>query len=196
MLKRFFCALVLAGAVFALSAQTIPPALTLTTSSPVYPGATLSVNVGLTGSGASNIAAFGFTLPAASTAPTVGVASTAAGKAVYSNAANVLLVSPVTAPNSTAYADGPVASFTYTVPLTATFGSTVSLALTNPLAASSTGNAVVVTSAPLVATVAMSPVCVQDIVAATTAYLSSPTQAALNLIVTDLAAGQTGGACH
>jgi len=174
------------------------PVLTLSTTGAVYPGATLAVTVGLTGSSGQNISGLQFGLPAGSSAMLPGAASTAALKTLRTSTAGttVLLVgwsgsTPPTASNAP-YADGVVGTFSYLVP--AGMGP-LSLALTGPVAASTTGQNVAITTAPLALTVGLDPACASAITTNVGSWTTNPSAAGFVAIVMELAAASTTGTC-
>jgi len=179
------------------------PKLTLSTTSLAYPGANIMVSATLSGSSGLNISGIGFTAPSVS-GLALGTASTAAGMSLYQSGAgpiNALLIgyaNPSTGPviGTAVYTDGVVATFNYTIPSTAAIGSTISLSLVSPLAASSAGTAVALTVVPVALNVGLSAACLLDINTAINTYLSGPTQSVLNTLTADLTAALTGGVCH
>ena len=182
------------------SAQT---ALTLASTSTVYPGSVMSFTVALSGSAGQNISGLGFTLPANSTGAALGTASTAAGKTLWSATApnlTQLLIGITNATpavlTNTAYGDGAVLTFSYTVPATATVGSLLSLSLSAPAAASSAGLNVPVTSPTFTATVGYQSTCLTAITGNVAGYLATPTITLLDKILTELVAANGTGTCQ
>lgn len=183
-----------------LSAQ---PVLTLTTNSAAFPGSVMSFSIALSGSSGNNISGLGFALPAGSSAPVLGAASTTATKTLWSATApneTQLLIGITNATpavlTNTAYADGAVLTFSYTVPSTATVGSVLSLALASPAAASAAGLNVAVTSPTFTATVGYQSTCLAAITANVTSYLATPTIALLDKLLTELVAANSTGTCQ
>jgi hypothetical protein len=168
------------------------PQLTVSTSSPVYPGATLNVTVTLSGSAGSNISAIGFALPGGSAALT----SSVSGKFAFTNGNNALLVGFNNGTgNDTAYSDGPVATFTYTVPTASPAGIGLIVALASPLASNTSGGVVTISSQAFSGIVGLSSTCVNAIQSAITSYLAAPSQTLLGQITADLSTALTGGSC-
>lgn len=181
----------------ALGASAQNAALSSSTLNAVYPGAPLTVDVTLTGSLGLNIAALSYNMFAGASGPTVGPASTAAGKTVFFSAGKpvVLLLSPLLAPNKSVYSDGVVSSLLYTVPAGTVVGSVIDLATLSPYAADSSGATVNILSMASPVTVGMSPACFTFIQAEILAFELAPSQALLGQIVANLATGLTGGVC-
>ncbi len=183
-----------------LQAQTI----TLSTASPVYPGATINLTASLSGSAGKNIDGLGFTLPAGSISPVAAAASTAATKTLWSSAnGNLLLIgftnpAPPSQPviTNAAYADGPVATFAYAVPATAIVGAPLSLSLTNLAAVNPTGTAVPLSGVPFTANVAFAPNCLTAITANVSSYLANPSITILGQIVSELVSANGTGVCQ
>lgn len=184
---------------FALHAQ---PVVTISTASPVYPGAVLNVAATLSGSAGQNIDGIGFTLPAGFSVPSMGPASVAASKTLWNGSANgnQLLIGYTGAPppavpviTNVAYGDGALLTFSYTVPATAAIGSPLSLSLTNLSAVNPSGSAVPITIAPLTATVSYAATCLAAINGNVASYLSAPSIALLGQIVAELGSGERRG---
>ena len=170
------------------------PQVTLSTSSPVYPNSTIAVAATLSGSAGANLDAIGLGLPSGSSLPVVGAASTAAGKMLYSNGNTVVLLPPVATPNINTYADGVVASFTYTVPA-APPGTVVPLSLT-ALGVMVGGSPVAIATPTINLTISVTAGCSAKIQADIAQYLAAPSVALLGQTVLDMAAAMGGGACN
>ena len=172
----------------------------MTTASPVYPGANVVVTVTLAGSAGLNVDGIGLTLPAGSTNPVAGTASTIATKTLWSGGTNMLLIGITTGSpgiiTNAVYADGPVLTFSVPIAAGAMVGSTVNLSLTNALAVNPSGTAVALTTPTLTLTVGTNPTCITAINGHITAYLAAPSIGALGQIVTELAAAATTGTCQ
>ena len=188
--------LILLEALQALAAQ---PALVISTNSQVYPGATLSVTVGLTGSSGANIAGVGFVLPAGASNLALGTAASAANKSLFTGNQTVLLLGwqpGGSSANATVITDGPLLTFTFQVPAGQQYSSTLTIGLSSSLASSAAGATVPITVSPLSVMVTVSTTCVSAIQNAVAAFETSPTQLLLNQITGDLVAAMAGGACQ
>lgn len=188
---------------FFASVMCAQTSLTLSTSTPIYPGSALNMVVTLAGSAGQNIAGFEFGLPAGSTSIAVGAASTAATKTAW-DAGTTLLLTGLTNPAAPAvplvsnltYADGIVLTFSYPVAASTAPGTQLAFSLSAPLAANLAGSAVTVMSPTFTALVGVNPTCISAIETSIAAFLAAPTIAGLTHIQAELVAAGSTGICQ
>ena len=177
--------------------------LVQSTTSTAYPGATVMVTVSASGFTGNNVAAVGFTAPAGASGMTNGAASVAASLTMYTSNSpmNALFVGMTNLGalgviTTGTYTDGVVSSYDYVVPATAALGSTVTLALTNPMAVTLLGAAVPLTANSLTLTVGISASCLTAIDANINGWLSTTSQTLMGKIEGELQSAHSTGTCQ
>ncbi len=182
-----------------LAASLHAQVITTTTTDPVVPGATLKISVSLVNSAGKDIQAIGAVLGSGGS-PVAGAASVAASKTLWSNGNNLLLLGvtadPVPAYSKTAYGDGVLFSYSFTIPAGAQVGSSITVPANGLLAVNGAGTQIPTTNATLVLTVGISASCLAVINNNIQTYLATPSAALLGMMVTEISAALNTGICQ
>ncbi len=181
--------------VAALHAQVI----TTSTTDLVVPGAALKLSVSLVNSAGKDIQAVGAVLGSGGI-PVVGAASVAASKTLRFNGNNLLLLGVTTDPvpvySRTAYGDGVLFSYSFTVPAGAQVGSSITVPANGIVMINGAGTQLPTTNSTLVLTVGISASCLTVINNNIQAYLASPSASLLGMMVTEISAALNTGICQ
>jgi hypothetical protein len=165
-----------------------------------YPGATLNMQISLSGSTGLNMAGLGFSSWTPVSNLAAGTASVTAQKTLWTTSSGILLTGfTSTSPQAVSnlpFVDGQILTFSYTVPTTQAVGSTLSIAIPTPVFAVDTGGlAIAVTVTPLTLPVVINPVCLTTANADVQAFLAAPGTNLLGQLVVYLAS-IIAGTCH
>ncbi len=173
--------------------------ITTSTSDPVVPGATLKILVSLVNSAGKDIQAFGAVLGSGGS-PVVGAGSVGASKTLWSNGNNLLLLGVTTDPvpvySKTAYGDGVLFSYSFTVPAGTPVGSSITVPGNAIIAVNGAGTQIPTTNSTLVLTVGISAGCLTAINGNIQTYLATPSAALLGTMVTEISAALNTGICQ